>query len=440
MSSLSARMGLPYIQPNQAQKYLTHNEALRLLDNAVQLSVITTEQVSPPSTPTDGDCYIVPEAAQGDWAGHGGDVAVWEGTYWHFTTPQVGWLAWDRAAQVIIAFTGTAWAPASATVDHLSHLGVNAHADDTNRLIVASDATLLTHATGGGHQVKINKQSSDHTASLLFQTQYTGHAEIGISGSNELAIKVSADGADWKTALSVNAHTGIVDFPFGATVPGPMASVRHQQSSHIMPLSGDQYPSDFAHDAGVTGDVPLAYAYQGYGGDPVVAADFIPVDPQSVYRVETYIRQQSALGDFGAYDQGDRHQHTVGLACYDADFNLIASGYKPCCLNATSLPSSDQWYHARHYIGGVDGAASQGFAPGTCYVKPYWQPNASNQPGGANGYPDTGNQTVWFAGLSVLREPLAVVAGAGDVHVPQPDIATGTLSLIPAQRALRPIG
>ena len=36
----TAHLGLPYLAAAQAQKHVTHNEALRLLDNVIQLSVL----------------------------------------------------------------------------------------------------------------------------------------------------------------------------------------------------------------------------------------------------------------------------------------------------------------------------------------------------------------------------------------------------------------
>ena len=40
MSDISTHLLLPYILASQAQKHVTHNEALRLLDAMVQLSVL----------------------------------------------------------------------------------------------------------------------------------------------------------------------------------------------------------------------------------------------------------------------------------------------------------------------------------------------------------------------------------------------------------------
>ena len=46
MSQTSPVLSLPYIQPAQAQKHVTHNEALRILDAITQLSVIDTSTLN----------------------------------------------------------------------------------------------------------------------------------------------------------------------------------------------------------------------------------------------------------------------------------------------------------------------------------------------------------------------------------------------------------
>jgi hypothetical protein len=58
-------------------EHVTHNEALRLLDRLVQLSVLDRDLTAPPGSPTDGDCYMVGSGAIGDWAGWYLNVALW---------------------------------------------------------------------------------------------------------------------------------------------------------------------------------------------------------------------------------------------------------------------------------------------------------------------------------------------------------------------------
>ena len=48
MSDATTHLLLPYILAAQAQKHVTHNEALRILDGLVQLSVLDRDVTAPP--------------------------------------------------------------------------------------------------------------------------------------------------------------------------------------------------------------------------------------------------------------------------------------------------------------------------------------------------------------------------------------------------------
>ncbi|WP_299938562.1 DUF2793 domain-containing protein [uncultured Pelagimonas sp.] len=212
MADTTDRLGLPLIAAGQAQKHVTHNEALRLLDAQVQLSVLSKLETSPPVSAGDGNAYIVATGATGDWLGHDNQIAVLQAGQWIFFVPGEGWIAYvideDRPYRFIAA-----WAQLPMS-DQTNRLGVNTTADDTNRLAVSSPATLFTHS-GAGHQIKVNKNAATDTASLLFQTGWSGRAEMGTAGSDGFAIKVSDDGNSWKTGLSIAAGTGIVTAPQG---------------------------------------------------------------------------------------------------------------------------------------------------------------------------------------------------------------------------------
>nr|WP_174825505.1 MULTISPECIES: DUF2793 domain-containing protein [unclassified Ruegeria] len=207
VSQTSPRLNLPFLQPSQAQKHVTHNEALRQLDLIVQLTVRSTHTDTPPVVPEQGEVYAVGSSPTGDWVGHSGDLAAWLDNAWHFVAPSPGWRAWDETAGDLRFWDGTAWVPMPVDTQNLDSVGIAATADATNRLTVRSPATLLTH-DGGGHQLKINKASADDTASLLFQSNWTGHAEMGLSGSSGFSIKVSPDGTNWTQALSFDPTTG----------------------------------------------------------------------------------------------------------------------------------------------------------------------------------------------------------------------------------------
>ncbi len=214
----SPRLSLPYIQAAQAQKHVTHNEAVERLDLLVQLTVEAVDATTPPASAADGQAWIIGAAPTGVWSSNAGGVAAWQGGGWVFVTPQTGWRAWDKTNAVVVAYDGTVWAQTGGApdLDNLDGVGVNTASDATNRLAVASPATLLTHE-GAGHQLKINKAGPTDTASLLYQTNWSGRAEMGLAGNDDFAIKVSADGATFTDALRVDAATGAVAMPATGT-------------------------------------------------------------------------------------------------------------------------------------------------------------------------------------------------------------------------------
>ncbi|MDP2080628.1 MAG: DUF2793 domain-containing protein [Pseudotabrizicola sp.] len=217
-------LSMPYILPAQAQKHVTHNEALRILDVIVQMVVQDRTRTEPPATPLEGDRHIVAMAATGAWSGQVGKIALREHGQWSFFAPLAGWRAHVLAESHLVTFDGTDWRSAAQQPLEVTQLGISATADPVNRLSVNAAATLLNHA-GGGHQVKINKAAAVDTASLLFQSGFSGHAEMGLAGTNDFALKVSADGASWTEALRTDALSGRVNLPAGASVPNGSAAV-----------------------------------------------------------------------------------------------------------------------------------------------------------------------------------------------------------------------
>lgn len=204
----SAHLKLPYLMPSQAQKHVTHNEALAVLDEIVHLCVIDRDLTSPPAEPAEGDRHIVAPGGSGAWAGQDGRIAARRDGHWMIHTPQIGWLAWVADEARLLAWTGAGWAALpAAEIGSVPMVGVNATADTTNRLAVNAAATLLSH-DGEGHQLKINKASAPRTASLLYQTNWSGRAEMGIAGDDDFHVKVSPNGTDWTEALVLDRAHG----------------------------------------------------------------------------------------------------------------------------------------------------------------------------------------------------------------------------------------
>ncbi|WP_347268342.1 DUF2793 domain-containing protein [Paracoccus sp. (in: a-proteobacteria)] len=117
MSDITTHLLLPYILASQAQKHVTHNEALRLLDAMVQLSVLDRDLTAPPASPADGDRHIVASGATGLWAGWDLNVAFWIDGVWMRLVPRPGWLAWVADEAAFVVWNGSAWDLVGEPVD-----------------------------------------------------------------------------------------------------------------------------------------------------------------------------------------------------------------------------------------------------------------------------------------------------------------------------------
>lgn len=107
--SETARLGLPLVQPAQAQKHVTVNEALARLDALAQIALATEGAASPPASPAEGEVHGVGPGATGEWTGQDGKLALFLNGGWLFVQPAVGWHGWRLDTGSAVTFDGTAW-------------------------------------------------------------------------------------------------------------------------------------------------------------------------------------------------------------------------------------------------------------------------------------------------------------------------------------------
>ena len=208
---------LPYVAADQAQKHVTVNEGLRMLDALVGASARSAGVADEPSAPEAGEAYLLPEGAAGAaWAALPANAyVVFQDGAWAIFPPSVGLTVFVEDEGTARVWDGTAWAVQAGAAEETGRLGVNTQADATNRLAVRSDAVLHAHDPAGSGDARhvINKAAAANTTSLVFQSNWGGRAEMGLAGSDDFAIKVSPDGQSWRTALSIDRTSGAVTLP-----------------------------------------------------------------------------------------------------------------------------------------------------------------------------------------------------------------------------------
>lgn len=105
----TSQFQIPMLAAAQAQKHVTVNEALAILDCVTQLRFLSATTATPPMINVDGDAYVVPTGATDDWLGKDGLLAIYVGGFWRYLTPKAGWQAFNVETGTNQLFDGTEW-------------------------------------------------------------------------------------------------------------------------------------------------------------------------------------------------------------------------------------------------------------------------------------------------------------------------------------------
>jgi len=140
MTEQTPRLKAPYIIATQAQKEVSHNMALNLLDALVQTAVESALLIAPPPAPSEGGLWIVGDGAAGDWAGHDRELAQYIGGGWQFHIPFDGMLAWLRDENIAARFMTGLWQKGLVTATKVEVSG---------QQVVGSQQAAIADAAGG---------------------------------------------------------------------------------------------------------------------------------------------------------------------------------------------------------------------------------------------------------------------------------------------------
>lgn len=153
MPTTTPRTGMPLLVAGQAQKEISHNEALTLADALMVPVVQAVAPATVPPSPTAGQCWIVGTSPTGAWLGHANEFACWTEGGWRFVSPIDGFLVWSIADSMQFRFDGTGWIKgiANASAYHVDGTRVlsarqNAIAGPTGGSVVDSETRIVVNA------------------------------------------------------------------------------------------------------------------------------------------------------------------------------------------------------------------------------------------------------------------------------------------------------
>lgn len=223
-------LGLTELEPSQSQPHVVVNAALRALEAAVQISVISITD-TPPGSPSDGDRYIVDDGGTGDWAGQDGKVAYYSGG-WQFLTPQAGWLAFVQSLDATYQYTGGS----PATWEEFSSGGGGGGPSTAT----AIDLGMFFPGNPGSSQLLFKFSA---TRDLTFPANFSGAVgHIGTNPTSSFVMNVNVDGA---TVGTITVSTGGA-FTFATTGGNPVEVLDGDVIEIVAPSSTDGTAADIS--------------------------------------------------------------------------------------------------------------------------------------------------------------------------------------------------
>lgn len=104
--STTEHYSLPLLFSGQAQKEISLNQSITLIDSLLLKSV--EESIStPPVDAREGSVFRITATATGDWQGYEDALAIRIGSNWHFTSPSEGLAIFDKSAGVLLHFNSS---------------------------------------------------------------------------------------------------------------------------------------------------------------------------------------------------------------------------------------------------------------------------------------------------------------------------------------------
>ncbi|MCW2283380.1 hypothetical protein M2323_001206 [Rhodoblastus acidophilus] len=225
------------------------------------------------------------------------------------------------------------WTLVSRAASSLPAVGVGTPADASNPLSVYGASALFN---GTSFNFTINKSAPTNTASILFQDAFSGRAQIGLAGDDNLHVKVSANGSTWTEAFVVNAATGQPSFPQGIAAGAPAGfrnrlrnasfAINQRAVSGTVTLAAGAY----GHDGVKAGASGVTYIFAASGVDTSITVTsgslILPIEP--------------TLIEGGAYMLS--HAGTAQARVWQGTGNTGTGNYASAPFAATGLTAASQ--------------------------------------------------------------------------------------------------
>lgn len=274
------------------QNYAELLRLFRAIDTLVQAHVKSATLATPPTTPSEGDTYIVPAGATGAWAGKDTQLARWTARsaavtpQWEFFVPKRNWLVGvdDSGANgELLRFTGTAWSRTTTPALPISLMsGVTPAAPNATDGAAYEMGVKLRFAQSGViNAIRYFKAASEtgthigriwsSTGTLLASVTFTGETASGWQEQALATPLVVQANTTYVVSVNVNSHYAMtVSGLLSSLINGDISSVA-DGANGIFNTTAGLFPatafnnSNYFRDVVFTGDTATVTSITGYG-------------------------------------------------------------------------------------------------------------------------------------------------------------------------------
>lgn len=212
-------LNLPFLMPGQSLKHVSLNTQLSAIDALLFCAVSGVDISVLPANPEEGKRILIASSPEMSLEEHASAVAIFVNGKWDFFNPAEGWQVWSTVDSDVYIFDGSSWISKSRAADlggytgrleNLEAVGIGTSADANSALVVRGPNTLFDSSES--HRFSINRSDVADTASIIFQTDYSGQAEIGLTDEENLSIRMSSDGENWVMGPRIDTD-GVLSAP-----------------------------------------------------------------------------------------------------------------------------------------------------------------------------------------------------------------------------------
>lgn len=283
---------------------------LKKLGAVVHLSVKSRAVYTPPTSPANGDRYIIPAGATGDWAGRDGQIAVRVGGVWEYYTAAVGWVAYVEDENKQVIYTPQGW----ALVDDVLGLGTMAGQDANNVNITGGQ--INANIVGGTFYGITPTQAGlalldDTDAAAQRETLGLGAAATKDVGTSGDAVPLLSGNNTFSGTTTFNNKVGI------GTAPSPVVNRLHifdkitdSTKTSILVRSEIEDPSGSSEHIGININTALNSSFNSSGYTTGLISSIFSYTPNTISGVRGFYASLQTLGGgnvtnrIGYYDNG----------------------------------------------------------------------------------------------------------------------------------------